>query len=706
MASPFQQRSLVRKLLYLGVIIVLFSGSWIWRRYFLEPQATFIAALEQDQGEVQLDASAMRLGLSGFRGLVTCFFWSSAMDMQKKHEWNKLEVVVRWLTKMQPHFMTPWLFQSWNLAYNVSVECDRVNDKYFYQCRGIELLAEGERQNRDNPDLRHNIGFYTQNKVMQSDETNVERSLYQLSNIPPNERDPSRFYKVGTDGRRTIDMERFEDFCKRHPQLVRRLQFGIPRETKQEDRRQFKCANPEAVVQFLADNRRVPSVYQEVPSEPVGAWTQKPDKLKPIYDRFPLLPPKPGSTSRPELPPGTDPEAWQTVPFDRDALTAEDLPLKDHQDGYTVSRAWFGYAQEPIPPPGNLVAGDNKDVVDRVRQRRPKYMATVLFRHYPARAQSYAAERLQQEGWFDEEGWEIPNWFGDHKVVVGADPNQSSQTAWQSAYAMWDRHGLANHLRFPSPEAETNAHALAEQFAKKYKILIGTPVPSGWEPQGMAPTDQPLLDAFRVVTGYQSYRSMSNFAHHYQRARVEAEAETVNARKLFHRAEALRLTADLGEALAVYEGKPEEGRPGAITLWKKVLLKDGHRDFRRDDFIMEQTYETEIKYLELVNEQLKLRLTRLQPYVPLLPKTSADVFPDWILTKGPYDILLTPEGKEAKEGEKGEPLITEGTIKTVQSRRASGRPVSNKSQGPANPPSQQAPTSTTPSEKGASEKSQ
>src|SRR5579862_8954372 len=113
MASPFQQRSLVRKVLYLGVIIVLFSGSWVWRQYILQPLATSIAALEQEQGEVQLDASAIRLGLSGFRGVVTCFLWSNAMDMQKKHEWNKLDVVVRWLTKLQPHFMTPWLFQSW-----------------------------------------------------------------------------------------------------------------------------------------------------------------------------------------------------------------------------------------------------------------------------------------------------------------------------------------------------------------------------------------------------------------------------------------------------------------------------------------------------------------------------------------------------------------------------------------------------------------
>ena len=54
------------------------------------------------------------------------------------------------------------------------------------------------------------------------------------------------------------------------------------------------------------------------------------------------------------------------------------------------------------------------------RHEIAKLLAAVIFRHYPARAQSYVGERLQQEGWYDEDGWEVPNWFGDKKVVIGA----------------------------------------------------------------------------------------------------------------------------------------------------------------------------------------------------------------------------------------------------------------------------------------------
>src|SRR5262249_12949779 len=163
---------------------VLFFGSFLWRRYSVEAQAGSLAILEQTRGDVELSGSLIRLTLTGSRGLATCALWIYSMDAFKKNQWNELEVYTHALTQLQPHFVTPLLFQSWNLAYNVSVESDRPFDKYFYIARGVQLLAEGERRNRDIPELRFYNGFYMQHKVCISDETNVMRSLYQLSMIP------------------------------------------------------------------------------------------------------------------------------------------------------------------------------------------------------------------------------------------------------------------------------------------------------------------------------------------------------------------------------------------------------------------------------------------------------------------------------------------------------------------------------------------
>src|SRR5262245_58004026 len=112
MASPYQQQVRQRKFLYLGLILVLFTVSWVWRQGVINVLADRLAIREQSRGEVELTGAVVRLGLTGSRGLATCVLWANAVEKQKKNQWNELEVLVRSLTKLQPHFITPWLFQS------------------------------------------------------------------------------------------------------------------------------------------------------------------------------------------------------------------------------------------------------------------------------------------------------------------------------------------------------------------------------------------------------------------------------------------------------------------------------------------------------------------------------------------------------------------------------------------------------------------
>src|SRR6185437_5443312 len=98
MASPFQQQARFRKFLYLGLILVLFTLSLGWRGWIINAQAKELAMREEDRGEVELLGSVIRQGLTGSRGIVICYLWSSAIEKQKKNQWNELEVMVRALT--------------------------------------------------------------------------------------------------------------------------------------------------------------------------------------------------------------------------------------------------------------------------------------------------------------------------------------------------------------------------------------------------------------------------------------------------------------------------------------------------------------------------------------------------------------------------------------------------------------------------------
>src|SRR5262249_52529194 len=154
MSTTHHQQSLQRKVVYLGLILAIFFVLVFYRPVLVESKAEELSLREQDRGDVELTGKVVTLGLTGLRGVAVSALWISAKEKMEKNQWNELELLVRSVTKLQPHFVRPWLFQSWNLSYNVAVQCDREGDQYFFITRGIELLSEGERQNKFNPELR------------------------------------------------------------------------------------------------------------------------------------------------------------------------------------------------------------------------------------------------------------------------------------------------------------------------------------------------------------------------------------------------------------------------------------------------------------------------------------------------------------------------------------------------------------------------
>jgi hypothetical protein len=520
----------MRKLTYLGLIGGLFFLTLGLRLYIIEPKARALEVREEDLGDVELTGSAIRLTLTGSRGIAVCALWVVADNMKKKHEWNKLELAVNSIIKLQPHFIEPWFFQSWNLAYNVSVEADHPRDKYFYITRGIEMLCEGERRNKEIPDIRKEIGFYYQNKLGISDENNYFRCLFQMSCMDPLDRDVA-FLKLmkSVEGRQEVDMEKFREFCEKHPFFVRRLRDRLGKD------------EPYKVVEFLEENKRIPSLFDEGAMRPNMTQTPK----KPIGKGFPVLP------SRSQ--------------YDPTEITNETSQFDDSFDNFVCSRAWMTYAQDPYENP-NL-------------KRVPRKPALLIFLGFPARAQAYYADRLQKEGWFDEDGWTITDWFPE-PVKVGTNRYWSGN-AWDKAFAMYQSHGTRHGL---------------------YKTV---------EEQSSL-TDQERAD-------YEYGNRLTNFSHFYYQCEVERAREAVTARKFFFLADRARTTPR--KAIELYRNPAAFGPPstwfsanpsarGWQQGWKKVLAE--HDNFRHDSSVQEESYEYQVKYLDLerqlsegLNEQLK-----------------------------------------------------------------------------------------------------
>ena len=609
MASPYQQQALVRKIIYIAIILALAFFTYLIREvrgWGISDQATALGVQEESLGEVQLTDSMLRLTLTGSRGFAVCCLWLAAQKKQMKHEWNELDVLVKSLIKLQPHFVTPWLFQSWNLAYNVSVESDRVKDKYYYIGEGIKLISQGCRINKFSPDMRYTVGFYNQHKIGLADEFNVMRCLYQMSVIDPKQRDPRRFRKLDEKNREVIDLAQFEQFCIEHPMLVRRLRESVLHKT-----------TPSEVVDFLADNQKIPSWYEDAPSILLNNDPLSP--LKPADQRFPCLAPVEGVA-------------------DRDASDF---------DNYRVSRDWYTYAVDLMPPPDKVLTQTDPPF-DVTKYRMPRFMLPIIFRQYPARAQTYCAETLEKEGWFDHDGWKITGeWFPDDKFSNGKEAIVGDGTNWATrtyglAHQMWKAHGERTGL-YLEPEVLKSLEEEAAVFRAKFKLSPYDRAPPIPEDMHTDALNRGQIAQERLYwLGH--YQRTTNYLHFYYSTQIEQDPKCIELRKAFYQANLYREAGEREAALEIYRN--------TLPKWRELLL--AHKEFRTDDDVQEATFEMEWNYLDLVqtlygnrNKQLAI-VTDLLAQMAQRPPLGTMWLPPAVAARDLVVSINPPMGKDAE----------------------------------------------------------
>lgn len=82
------------------------------------------------------------VALSVFRGVAVDVLWyrANALKDEGKHfEANQLS---QWITALQPKFTQVWIFQAWNMAYNISVATYTPDERWDWVNKGIILLRE------------------------------------------------------------------------------------------------------------------------------------------------------------------------------------------------------------------------------------------------------------------------------------------------------------------------------------------------------------------------------------------------------------------------------------------------------------------------------------------------------------------------------------------------------------------------------------
>jgi hypothetical protein len=120
------------------------------------------------------------VALGGFRGLISNLLWIRANDLQIDDKYFEAAQLAEWITDLEPHFTQVWVYQAWNMAYNISVKFKEnapgdYSDRWRWVQRGIELLRDRALiYNPDGPLIYFQLGQFFQHKMGQNqDDGNI-----------------------------------------------------------------------------------------------------------------------------------------------------------------------------------------------------------------------------------------------------------------------------------------------------------------------------------------------------------------------------------------------------------------------------------------------------------------------------------------------------------------------------------------------------
>lgn len=133
---------------------------------------------EASLGDVDPSSSTLNLVLLGMRGVAASVLWSQADYLKERKKFTELKETVESIILLQPHFKTVWRYQAWVLGYNVSAECDAVEDRFFWVKQGAKFLKRGIDRNRFIPELPFDMGTFLGTKIGLADESESYREFF------------------------------------------------------------------------------------------------------------------------------------------------------------------------------------------------------------------------------------------------------------------------------------------------------------------------------------------------------------------------------------------------------------------------------------------------------------------------------------------------------------------------------------------------
>ncbi len=109
--------------------------------------------------------SATLVALGGCRGIISEVLWWRIADLQRQNRYAELVPLTDLLVTLDPASGDTWVYNAWNLSYNISAAHHDASEKWYWVKEGISLLERGLRAAPQSEPILRQLGWTFEDKI-------------------------------------------------------------------------------------------------------------------------------------------------------------------------------------------------------------------------------------------------------------------------------------------------------------------------------------------------------------------------------------------------------------------------------------------------------------------------------------------------------------------------------------------------------------
>jgi len=125
----------------------------------IDERTIIVTGQDPEIAELSDLGAATILLMGGFRGLAVNVLWLRSIALHQERRYHEERAILDVIIRLQPRYANVWVYQAWNIAYNMSVQYESEEEQFKWIQEGRDFLLKGQRILPKNPDVAFWLGI-------------------------------------------------------------------------------------------------------------------------------------------------------------------------------------------------------------------------------------------------------------------------------------------------------------------------------------------------------------------------------------------------------------------------------------------------------------------------------------------------------------------------------------------------------------------